>query len=129
MSQLTQTQRRMRVAFLPVVFIAGIAIAAFAGYYVGSHLQKAVPATTGQVTSQPVAVPPGSDLNSEYLIQISRNWGPVPMTTAQANVVSELNSEYLLQASAAWFTPMTHDQARIRAELNSEYLREAALGW
>lgn len=131
MSQLTRTYRGVRVALLPIVFVFAIAVAATAGFVVGSNLDKtsqAAPAKPASVTADAV-YPPGSSLNSEYLIEISRDWGKVPMTAQQARVVSQLNSEYLLQASIAWFTPMTHNQARIRANLNSEYLREAALGW
>jgi len=126
MNQITRTQRRLRVGFVPFLIAAAIIVAAVGGYLVGSAL-KAAPATTGQVTSQQAFVRPGSDLNSEYLLRASREWAPV--TAEQARVTSELNSQYLLDASASWFTPMTHEQAAIRAELNSEYLREAALGW
>jgi len=128
MNQITRTQRRIRVGFVPLLIAAAIIVAAVGGYLVGSAL-KAAPATTGQVTSQQAFVRPGSDLNSEYLLRASREWAAVPMTAEQARVTSELNSQYLRDASASWFTPMTHERAAIRAELNSEYLREAALGW
>ena len=129
MSQLTRADRRVRVAFLPIVIVIAIVLAAAAGFIVGSQLAKTSPATTGSVSHSTAFVRAGSDLNSEYLVQASREWAPVPMTAEQASVVAQLNSEYLLGASTAWFTPMTHTQAQIRAELNSEYLRESALGW
>jgi len=127
MNQITRTQRRVRVGFVPLLIAAAIIVAAVGGYLVGSAL-KSAPAT-GQVSSHQAFVRPGSDLNSEYLLRASREWAPVPVTAEQARVTSELNSQYLLDASASWFMPMTHEQAAIRAELNSEYLREAALGW
>lgn len=68
-------------------------------------------------------------LNSEYLVEISRAWAPVPMTPAQQRLVNSLNSEYLISIGDTFYVPMTRDQARIRGELNSEYLRETALGW
>lgn len=69
------------------------------------------------------------NLYSEYLIEVSRAWGPVPMTLAQQRLMNDLNSEYLRGIGSTFVTPMTLDQARIRGELNSEYLRESALGW
>ena len=69
------------------------------------------------------------NLHSEYLIRISRDWGPVPMTLDQQRLLNDLHSEYLLQVGSTFITPMTHEQARLRGDLHSEYLRELALGW
>ena len=69
------------------------------------------------------------NLQSEYLIEISQEWAPIPVTFAQQRLLNDLNSEYLRKIGATFLTPMTREQARLRGELNSEYLREAALGW
>ena len=71
----------------------------------------------------------GGNLHSEYLLEISRSWAPVPMTLDQQRLLNDLNSEYLISIGDTFYVPMTRDQARIRGELNSEYLRESALGW
>lgn len=90
--------------------------------------EAAAPAAPGPTI---VTDTPGyaGSLHSEYLLEISRAWAPVPMTLAQQRLMNDLNSEYLISIGDTFYVPMTRDQARIRGELNSEYLRESALGW
>jgi hypothetical protein len=114
---------RFAAAVAGAALVAIIAVAmSFQGPDVGA-LQEPAPAV---VTDAPGYA---GDLHSEYLIRISRDWGPVPMTLEQQRLLNNLHSEYLIEIGSTFITPMTHEQARMRGELHSEYLRELALGW
>jgi hypothetical protein len=42
------------------------------------------------------------NLHSEYLIRVSRDWGPVPITLDQQRLLNDLHSEYLRELALGW---------------------------
>jgi hypothetical protein len=132
---MTETTTTIRAPVVPVLrvpvaatFVAGLAIVAAVG--VATSFGR--PEVAAPAGPRPAVVDThgyAGSLHSEYLLEISRDWAPVPMTLAQRQMIGDLNSEYLISIGDTFYVPMTRDQARIRGELNSEYLRESALGW
>ena len=133
---MTETTTTISAPAIPIVrvpvaaaFVAGLALVAAVG--VATSFGRPEVAAPAGPRPAVVADPSGfgGSLHSEYLLEISRAWAPVPMTLEQRQMIGDLNSEYLISIGDTFYLPMTRDQARIRGELNSEYLRESALGW
>jgi len=125
---LTEPVRALRTRFpFAAALVAVAALVAAIG--VATSFDR--PHVASPVPAAPTGVDDGyaGDLHSEYLLEISREWAPVPMTVTQRQLLNDLNSEYLISIGGTFYVPMTHDQARVRGELHSEYLRASALGW
>lgn len=105
---------------------AVVAIVAAAVSLRGPEVSAPPHADAGPVTETAAYA---GELNSEYLLRMSRAWEPVPMTQGHQRLLNELHSEYLIELGHEFRTPMTREQAQLRGELHSEYLRDLALGW